>query len=176
MDIFFFGIGYIIFGTFISAITRDSFEISSYQYFYWILVGIFAIPSVLFWDWLSKKISLDFLLFSSCFTCTLGVSFLIFESNSTLFLLSCLFYGFGVPGSVALILVEGKKRFVGNISISVAIMTSAFSVGQILGPYISGILIDIEDEYKSSIILALVCLVLSSFLMIDPKRLRTLKS
>ena len=71
-----------------------------------------------------------------------------------------------------MILVEGKKRFVGDISISVAIMTSAFSVGQILGPYISGILIDIENEYKSSIILALVCLVLSSFLMIDPKRLR----
>jgi len=173
---FFFGIGYIIFGTFISAITRDSFEISSYQYFYWIIVGIFAIPSVLFWDWLSKKISPDFLLFSSCFTCSLGVSFLIFESNLNLFLLSCLLYGFGVPGSVALILVEGKKRFVGNISISVAIMTSAFSVGQILGPYISGILIDIEDEYKSSIILALVCLVLSSFLMIDPKRLRIFNS
>ena len=55
-------------------------------------------------------------------------------------------------------------------------MTSAFSVGQILGPYTSGILIDIENEYKSSIILALVCLVLSSFLMLDPKRLIIFKS
>ena len=80
------------------------------------------------------------------------------------------------PGSVALILVEGKKRFVGNISTSVAILTSAFSIGQILGPYLSGILIDIENEYKSSIILAFVCLVLSSFLMLDPKRLKTFKS
>ena len=81
-------------------------------------------------------------------------------------------YGLGVPGSVALVLVEGKKRFIGNTNISVAIMTSAFSVGQILGPYISGILIDLENNYKSSIFLAIICLVLSSILMIDPRRFK----
>ena len=81
-------------------------------------------------------------------------------------------YGLGVPGSVALVLVEGKKRFIGNVNISVAIMTSAFSVGQILGPYISGILIDLENNYKSSIFLAIICLVLSSILMIDPRRFK----
>ena len=51
-------------------------------------------------------------------------------------------------------------------------MTSAFSVGQILGPYISGILIDLENNYKSSIFLAIICLVLSSILMIDPRRFK----
>tara|TARA_X000001036_G_scaffold130698_1_gene123579 strand:- start:438 stop:1595 length:1158 start_codon:yes stop_codon:yes gene_type:complete len=169
---FFFGVGYIIFGTFISAIARDSFEIPSYQYLSWIIVGFFAIPSVLFWDWISKKISIDFLLFLSCSTVTLGVSFLLFNDNLNYFLISCLLYGLGVPGSVALVLVEGKKRFIGNVNISVAIMTSAFSVGQILGPYISGILIDLENNYKSSIFLAIICLVLSSILMIDPRRFK----
>ena len=169
---FFFGVGYIIFGTFISAIARDSFEIPSYQYLSWIIVGFFAIPSVLFWDWISKKISIDFLLFLSCSTVTLGVSFLLFNNNQNYFLISCLLYGLGVPGSVALVLVEGKKRFIGNVNISVAIMTSAFSVGQILGPYISGILIDLENNYKSSIFLAIICLVLSSILMIDPRRFK----
>lgn len=169
---FFFGVGYIIFGTFISAIARDSFEIPSYQYLSWIIVGFFAIPSVLFWDWISKKISIDFLLFLSCSTVTLGVSFLLFNNNLSYFLISCLLYGLGVPGSVALVLVEGKKRFIGNVNISVAIMTSAFSVGQILGPYISGILIDLENNYKSSIFLAIICLVLSSILMIDPRRFK----
>ena len=169
---FFFGVGYIIFGTFISAIARDSFEIPSYQYLSWIIVGFFAIPSVLFWDWISKKISIDFLLFLSCSTVTLGVSFLLFNNNLNYFLISCLLYGLGVPGSVALVLVEGKKRFIGNVNISVAIMTSAFSVGQILGPYISGILIDLENNYKSSIFLAIICLILSSILMIDPRRFK----
>ena len=169
---FFFGVGYIIFGTFISAIARDSFEIPSYQYLSWIIVGFFAIPSVLFWDWISKKISIDFLLFLSCSTVTLGVSFLLFNDNLNYFLISCLLYGLGVPGSVALVLVEGKKRFIGNVNISVAIMTSAFSVGQILGPYISGILIDLENNYKTSIFLAIICLVLSSILMFDPRRFK----
>ena len=81
-------------------------------------------------------------------------------------------YGLGVPGSVALILVEGKKRFIGNVNISVAIMTTAFSVGQILGPFVSGILIDAEGDYESSILLAIICLVFASFLMVSPKRFK----
>lgn len=171
---FFFGIGYIIFGTFISAIAKDSFETSSYQYLSWIIVGCFAIPSVLFWDFLSRKISIDFLLFLSCSTVALGVSFLLINYNLNYFLISCLLYGLGVPGSVALVLVEGKKRFVGNVNISVAIMTTAFSIGQIIGPYISGILIDLKNDYKISICLAIICLVLSSILMLNPKRFKKL--
>lgn len=169
---FFFGVGYIIFGTFISAIAKDLFEISSYQYLSWIIVGIFAIPSVLIWDWVSKKIGTDFLLFFSCLTVALGVSILFFNNNLNYFLISCIFYGLGVPGSVALVLVEGKKRFIGNVNISVAIMTTAFSVGQILGPFVSGILIDSKGDYDSSILLAIICLLFSSILMISPKRFK----
>ena len=84
-------------------------------------------------NWLSRKISTDLLLFFSCSTVTLGVAFLFFN-NVSYFFLACSLYGLGVPGSVALILVEGKKRFIGNVNISVAIMTTAFSIGQIFGP------------------------------------------
>ena len=169
---FFFGVGYIIFGTFISAIAKDLFEISSYQYLSWIIVGIFAIPSVLIWDLVSKKIRTDFLLFFSCLTVALGVSILFFNNNLNYFLISCILYGLGVPGSVALVLVEGKKRFIGNVNISVAIMTTAFSVGQILGPFVSGILIDSKGDYESSILLAIISLFFSSILMVSPKRFK----
>ena len=172
---FFFGVGYIIFGTFISAIAKDLFEIYSYQYLSWIVVGIFAIPSVLIWDWVSKKIRTDFLLFFSCLTVALGVSILFFNNNLNYFLISCILYGLGVPGSVALVLVEGKKRFIGNVNISVAIMTTAFSVGQILGPFVSGILIDSKGDYESSILLAIICLLFSSILMVSPKRFKKVK-
>ena len=169
---FFFGVGYIIFGTFISAIAKDLFEISAYQYLSWIVVGIFAIPSVLIWNFVSKNISTDFLLFFSCLTVALGVSLLFFSNNPNYFLISCMLYGLGVPGSVALVLVEGKKRFIGNVNISVAIMTTAFSVGQILGPFVSGILIDSQGDYESSILLAIICLLFSSILMVSPKRFK----
>ncbi len=173
---FFFGIGYIIFGTFISAIVKNASEVYFYQYLSWMVVGIFAIPSVIFWDEISKKISRDFLLFFSCSTVTLGITFLLIDDNLVSLLISCLFYGIGVPGSVALVLIEGKKRFVGSVNVSVAILTTAFSFGQILGPYISGILIDFEDNYKSSILLAMVCLFLSSFMMLEPSRFKYFKT
>ena len=164
---FFFGIGYIIFGTFISAMVKSSFESSFFQYFSWVIVGLFAIPSVIIWDWVAKKISRDLLLFFSCSTVTLGISFLFFGKNLFFLLISCVLYGLGVPGSVALVLVEGKKRFIGSINVSIAIMTTTFSIGQIFGPYISGIIIDFENNYYSSILLAMVCMIISSFLMLN---------
>ena len=69
-------------------------------------------------------------------------------------------------------LVEGKRRYIGNINVSVAILTAAFSVGQILGPYISGMLIDLDKDYQSSILLAVICLIISSILMLDFKRFK----
>ena len=172
---FFFGIGYIIFGTFISAMVKSSFESSFFQYFSWVIVGLFAIPSVIIWDWVAKKISRDLLLFFSCSTVTLGISFLFFGNNLFFLLISCVLYGLGVPGSVALVLVEGKKRFIGSINVSIAIMTTTFSIGQIFGPYISGIIIDFENNYYSSILLAMVCMIISSFLMLEPKRFKEVK-
>lgn len=90
-----------------------------------------------------KKINIDFLLFFSCSTVVLGFSPLFSNNILNYFLIPCLFYGIGFLVSVAVVLVEGKKRFIRNINISVAIIT-AFSISQILGPYISGILIDLE--------------------------------
>ena len=169
---FFFGIGYIIFGTFISAMVKFTPHIMSYQYLAWIIVGLSAIPSVMFWSWVSKKVSQDHLLFISCSTVALGISFFLLEIDLYILFLSCLLYGLGVPGSVALVLVEGKRRFKGNINVSVAVLTATFSIGQILGPYISGILIDLERDYQSSIILAVICLIISSILMLDIKRFK----
>ena len=108
----------------------------------------------------------------SCSTVALGISFFLLEIDLYILFLSCLLYGLGVPGSVALVLVEGKRRFKGNINVSVAVLTATFSIGQILGPYISGILIDLERDYQSSIILAVICLIISSILMLDIKRFK----
>lgn len=169
---FFFGVGYIIFGTFISAMVKFTSENLSHQYLAWIIVGLFAIPSVLFWSWISKKVSQDYSLFISCSTVALGISIFLLEVDVYILSLSCVLYGLGVPGSVALVLVEGKRRYIGNINVSVAILTAAFSVGQILGPYISGMLIDLDKDYQSSILLAVICLIISSILMLDFKRFK----
>ena len=52
-------------GTISGKIAKDVFEISSYQYISWIVVGIFAIPSVLIWNFVSKNISTDLILYFS---------------------------------------------------------------------------------------------------------------
>ena len=166
----FFGLGYIIFGTFISAMAKNTSELNNFQYLSWIIVGISAVPSVMIWQNLSKKIGDDFSLSLACLTTSLGIIFIINDNNISNSIMSCLLYGIGVPGSVALVLMEGKKRFAGSIKTSVAILTTLFSIGQISGPYIAGIIIDSNYGYIGSMYLSAICLGVSGILMINPIR------
>lgn len=169
---FFFGIGYIIFGTFISALAANAETTINFHYLSWILVGIFAIPSIFIWKKIQSYIYEDYCLFLTNFTVALGLFFILLEYNTFFYGLSCVLYGIGVPSAVALVLIEGKKRYSGDAQISVAILTTGFSLGQIIGPYLAGILIDSFENYFTAMLLSMICLLISGLLMINPERFR----
>ncbi len=52
----------------------------------------------------------------------------------------------------ALALLEGQSRYNGSIRVSTAILTSSFSVGQMIGPYLSGLLTDYYNSFFFSMI------------------------
>ena len=53
---FFFGFGYIIFGTFIAALTVNTPALENIQHASWILVGVSAMPAIFIWQAISKLI------------------------------------------------------------------------------------------------------------------------
>ena len=54
----------------------------------------------------------------------------------------------------ALALLEGQSRYNGSIRVSTAILTSSFSVGQMIGPYFGGVIIDLFNSYSIALTIA----------------------
>ena len=118
-----FGLGYIIFGTFISAMSLKLNNLSSFGEYVWLIVGVTAIPSVFLWQKLSTFISKDVALAIACISSAIGIFFAIKFVSILSLSIGCMLYGAGMPGIVALALLEGKDRYRGSLVNAVAILT-----------------------------------------------------
>ena len=168
---FFFGFGYIIFGTFIAALTVNTPALENIQHASWILVGIAAMPSIFIWQTISRLTGNHISLSLSCFTCSIGILTLYFFDGIGASLFACIAYGMGVVGIVGLVLMEGKIRHSGSIKFAVAFLTTTFSIGQITGPYISGLMIDFFENYENAMLLSGCSLFVAGICMINYKLL-----
>ena len=72
-------------------------------------------------------------------------------------------------------LLEGQKRFNGSFIVSTAILTSCFSIGQIIGPYLAGFISDKTGSFNIAMNVSAFTLFFGSFLMLSPKRFKFLK-
>ena len=164
---FFFGFGYIIFGTFIAALAVNTPALENIQHASWIVVGVSAMPAIFVWQAISKFTGNHISLALSCFTCSAGILTLYFFDGVGASLFACLAYGIGVIGIVGLVLMEGKIRHSGSIKFAVAFLTTTFSVGQITGPYISGLMIDFFGDYENAMLLSGCSLLMAGLCMIN---------
>ena len=164
---FFFGFGYIIFGTFIAALAVNTPALENIQHASWIVVGVSAMPAIFVWQAISKFTGNHISLALSCFTCSVGILTLYFFDGVGASLFACLAYGMGVIGIVGLVLMEGKIRHSGSIKFAVAFLTTTFSVGQITGPYISGLMIDFFGDYENAMLLSGCSLLMAGLCMIN---------
>ena len=164
---FFFGFGYIIFGTFIAALAVNTPALENIQHASWIVVGVSAMPAIFVWQAISRFTANHISLALSCFTCSAGILTLYFFDGVGASLFACLAYGIGVIGIVGLVLMEGKIRHAGSIKFAVAFLTTTFSIGQITGPYISGLMIDFFGDYENAMLLSGCSLLMAGLCMIN---------
>ena len=164
---FFFGFGYIIFGTFIAALAVNTPALENIQHASWIVVGVSAMPAIFVWQAISRFTGNHISLALSCFTCSAGILTLYFFDGVGASLFACLAYGIGVIGIVGLVLMEGKIRHSGSIKFAVAFLTTTFSIGQITGPYISGLMIDFFGDYENAMLLSGCSLLMAGLCMIN---------
>ena len=164
---FFFGFGYIIFGTFIAALAVNTPALENIQHASWIVVGVSAMPAIFVWQAISKFTGNHISLALSCFTCSAGILTLYFFDGVGASLFACMAYGIGVIGIVGLVLMEGKIRHAGSIKFAVAFLTTTFSIGQITGPYISGLMIDFFGDYENAMLLSGCSLLVAGLCMIN---------
>ena len=165
-----YGFGYVAFGTFISTMSRLTPGLEKTEPYVWLVVGVTGIPSVFFWNWFGSKIGNDFGLFLANLILGLGVLFSVLINNEFGIFLSCILFGISFVPITSMCLLEGQKRFSGSFIVSTAILTFSFSIGQMIGPYLSGLLTDYYGSFFFSMIISGIVLIFGSLLMINPNR------
>ena len=165
-----YGFGYVAFGTFISTMSRLTPGLEKTESYVWFVVGVTGIPSVFFWNWFGSKIGNDIGLFLANLILGLGVLFSVLINNEFGIFISCILFGLSFVPITSMCLLEGQKRFSGSFIVSTAILTFSFSIGQMIGPYLSGLLTDYYNSFFFSMIISGIVLIFGSLLMINPKR------
>ena len=165
-----YGFGYVAFGTFISTMSRLTPGLEKTEPYVWFVVGVTGIPSVFFWNWFGSKIGNDIGLFLANLILGLGVLFSVLINNEFGIFISCILFGLSFVPITSMCLLEGQKRFSGSFIVSTAILTFSFSIGQMIGPYLSGLLTDYYGSFFFSMIISGIILIFGSLLMINPNR------
>ncbi len=165
-----YGFGYVAFATFISTMSRLTPGLEKTEPYVWFVVGVTGIPSVFFWNWFGSKIGNDIGLFLANLILGLGVLFSVLINNEFGIFISCILFGLSFVPITSMCLLEGQKRFSGSFIVSTAVLTFSFSIGQMIGPYLSGLLTDYFGSFFFSMIISGIVLIFGSLLMINPNR------
>lgn len=162
------GFGYIIFGTFITALLEESPLFVFPSSYVWAVVGLGAIPSCLFWAWLGNKTTNLQALKYAYFVQIISIIIPIFTDNITLVLISAFGFGSTFMGIVMLTLTIARSLAHRGAN-PVSGLTSAYAVGQLAGPVAAGALITTNDYFLAFLVSAIVLIIaLANLIMLTP--------
>lgn len=155
------GAGYIITGTFLVALIKAIPQLEPYAPLSWMFVGLGAIPSTVLWSMIGEKIG-NGRATQMCFIIqVIAVLTPVVTSNVIALIVSSMLFGCTFLGLTTLFMSRGQKMAyeTGNSHI-VSLMTFIYSVGQMIAPYIAGIILAKTAGYTFALIFASVILVL----------------
>ncbi len=159
-----FGFGYVITATFIVQLVRSanySFEI---EIAIWILVGLTAAPSVWLWNYYAAKAGNSQAFSIACIVLAIGVGASVLLPGLWGLVPGAIFLGGTFMGITALGLVEARERSDIDPRSSLAMMTAAFGLGQIIGPALGGYMRDAFGSFLVPSLMASGLLILAAWL------------
>lgn len=140
------GFGYVITATFLVAIVRGSPELRDAEPVVWLLVGLCAAPSVALWSVCARRIGARAAFAIACALEAAGVTASVAWPAFAGIALAALLLGGTFMGLTALGLMEAHRLSGSDPRRTLAIMTAAFGLGQILGPAFAGALYDLTGS------------------------------
>lgn len=148
------GLGYIVTATFIVAIIATTPGLETFASYSWVAVGLAAVPSTILWPRLARRIGNKRALLAAYVIQIAGI--LISRHATSVFevTIAAVTFGGTFLGIVALTIAEGNLRMGREGRRAAAFLTACFSVGQMLGPVIAGVLADRQDGFALPLLLA----------------------
>ena len=162
-----FGFGYVITATFLIAIVRAQPTLRAFEPVAWLAVGLAAAPSVLIWVTIGRRIGLESAFALSCAVEAAGVLFSLWNTTAGI-LLSAVLLGGTFVGITALGLQAARAKTAGDPRRALGLMTTAFSVGQIVGPSFAGFLRDHTGSFSLPTVFAAAALLVATGLSAKP--------
>jgi predicted MFS family arabinose efflux permease len=153
-----FGFGYVITATFLIAIVREQPTLRPFEPIAWLAVGLAAAPSVLIWVTVGRRIGLQRAYAVSCAVEAVGVLCSLWSATAGILLAAVLLGGTFV-GITALGLQAARAKAAGDPRRAVGMMTTAFSLGQIIGPSFAGQLRDMAGSFALPTVFAALALI-----------------
>ena len=160
-----FGFGYVITATFLVTIVRGSPDVRPLEPLVWIVVGLTAIPSVALWTWAGRRVGIARAFALACVLEALGVAASVLWITTPGILLAAALLGGTFMGLTALGLIQGRQLASGDPRRTLAIMTAAFGVGQIVGPAVAGVVYDATGSFVAPSLAAVAALLIGAVLV-----------
>lgn len=166
------GTGFIVSGTFLPLIAKQQPETAPYAAFCWVLVGIAAIPSNVFWDLVARRAGATASLMVQYVLQVIGVLLPVFSRAPWAILASGVILGGTFMGIVTVANGEARNIAPHRTAEMVALMTAAYSIGQIVGPPVAGYLAAAGGSFDGGLGIAAATLLLGIALLVVDARVR----
>lgn len=165
-----FGFGYVITATFISTLVRLTPDLQWLEPYVWLTVGLAGIPSVAVWGWVARRIGNGRGFALACLVEGIGVALSVLGSGAAAVLFAAALLGGTIMGITALGLVHARSLSSGDPRRSIALMTAAFGLGQMIGPSFAGFAYGIGDSFLLPTLVAAGALLLAFALTMEWRR------
>ena len=149
-----FGFAYVITATFISDIVRADPVLRPAEHLVWFCVGLAAAPSVAVWGWAGRRWGNNRSFAAACVVGAAGVALSSFGDSIALLMVASVLFGGTFMGLTAVGLIHARDLSVGDPRRSLALMTASFGFGQMIGPFVAGLLHDQLGSYLVPTLLA----------------------
>lgn len=157
-----FGFGYVITATFISTMVRTVPELRSIEPVIWLVVGLAGIPSIALWTWIGRRMGNDRSFALACIVEAIGVALSVMTTNAAVVVVAGVLLGGTFMGITALGFIYARDITQGDPRRSLAFMTAAFGLGQMIGPTFAGVTYRFGDSFLLPSLVATVALLVAA--------------
>ena len=150
------GFGFVISATFTVAIAAKQSALAHTGGLAWVMVGLAAVPAVLAWDRIARRVGDMTALLAAFGMQTASVLLPAFSDQPAMFLAAALLYGGSFIGIVSLTLALVGRAFPANPAKAMARLTLSYGVAQVLAPALAGQMAQDSGSYRGALLLTAV--------------------
>lgn len=159
------GFGYVISATFTVAMVERLPGLQGMGEQVWLVVGITAIPAVLIWEQVARKIGTLYALLACYLIHIVGILVPVFYESLAAAMISAVLYGSTFIGIVSLVLTMAGRFYPTKPAKLMGKLTLSYGVAQIIAPAAAGMMAEQSGHYNGGLMMAAIMMVLGTLLL-----------